>query len=277
MVRWLAIVLVLVLVSVLAPEIAGAQRGSVRLGAIETVGAVSKKAAKGRILKALASLEACVVDEEGEPKVSGKAVFRSLVAPDGKTLASEVASSSLGDRGVERCLGAALEAVRYPEAEEHRDTHLHVELLVGDARRPSGEERRPTAGPGDPEWDEERDPTPEVPDAPSSPEVLVQLRALAGQLTQSSLERATSRAVRAFRACYEPRLAAKPGLAGRIGLRSELSPKGESRKLTVTLTTLPADLTRCVARAAALIPFEAPSGPVVVEWAVVLAPPRGDH
>jgi hypothetical protein len=267
MVRFLA-----VLLSISPSFVAAQPAAHVRIGDIDSVGSLSKKSARARIQKALPALTACVVDERGKPKVSGAARYRGLIAPDGTMLATEVASSTLGDRAIERCLGAALVAVAFPAARDERDTHLHVELLVGDARRPSADERRATAGPGDPEFDESGDPTPDVPDAPPSAQVLVQIRALEGSLPETATKRASDRAVRAFRACYEPRLAASPGLAGRIALRSKLTPRGESSEVKVSLTTLPQALTSCVVRAAQLIPFDAPRGPVTAEWTIVLAP-----
>jgi hypothetical protein len=271
MVRLFAVLLLVFPASGLAQP-----KAPVRIGNVESVGALAKKTAKARISTELPALRACVVDERGKPKVSGTVLFRGLIAPDGTMLASEVASSSLGDRVIERCLGATLERVSFPKAKDDRDTHVHVELVVGNPQQPSAEERRATAGPGDPEFDDRGDPTPEVPDAPPSAQVLVQIRALEGTLTEASAKRASSRAVRAFRACYEPRLVASPGLAGRIALRSKITPKGESSHLTVSLTTLPEPVKECVVRAAQLIPFDAPNAPLTAEWTIVLAP-RPDH
>jgi hypothetical protein len=257
----------------LFPAVVWAQASApVRIGDIESVGALAKKTAMAHVRKALPALTSCVVDERGKPKVSGAARYRGLIAPDGIMLASEVASSSLGDREIERCLAAALEAVVFPSSRDQRDTHLHIELLVGNPRRPSADERRATAGPGDPEFDPAEDPTPDVPDAPPSGHVLVQIRAVEGSLSDAAAKRAIARATRAFRMCYEPRLAASPGLAGRIALRSKINPKGESVELRIRMTTLPGELTECVVRAAQLIPFDAPRGAVTAEWAVMLAP-----
>lgn len=259
----------------LAPVSVAAQgtRAPVRLGELESVGALDTKTAKDRISKVLPQLRACVVGEDGKSRVSGIARYRALVVADGTMIATEVASSSLGDRSIERCLAEALKTVTFPEARDGRDTHLHLDLLVGDERTPSAEVRRATGGPGDPEFDEREDPTPAVPETRPSPQVLVSIRALQGELTKEAEERASSRAVRAFRACYEPRLAASPGLAGRIALRTKITPRGEAREVKLAFTTLPQALTDCVVRAAQLIPFEAPTREVVTEWTIVLAPP----
>jgi hypothetical protein len=260
-------------VFLLMPALAFAQASSpLRIGDVESVGPVAKKTARARVQGALAALKSCVVDERGKARVSGVARYRALIAPDGSMLASEVASSSLGDREIERCIGTALKTVTFPSDRDDRDTHLVIELLVGDARRPSGEQRTATAGPGDPEFDDAADSTPDVPDAPPRAQVLVEIRALEGTLSDGSSKRAVSRAVRAFRLCYEPRLAAAPGLAGRIALRSKITPRGESSEVKLSMTTLPDELTACVVRAAQLIPFDAPRGPVTAEWSVLLSP-----
>src|SRR5690606_18136235 len=90
----------------LAPVTVAAQgtRAPVRLGELESVGALDTKTAKDRISKVLPQLRACVVGEDGKSRVSGIARYRALVVADGTMIATEVASSSLGDRSIERCL-----------------------------------------------------------------------------------------------------------------------------------------------------------------------------
>lgn len=213
-----------------------------RIEALELRGALSPKAARPLVIRALPALAQCF--DEAKAKAEGRLGARLLIVADGSVLAAEIDSSSIPDRAIERCLIEKLRAIRFPSVADLEESHLMVRIGFGAS---TNQERHSSAGPGDPRFSEgdERAPRPE---AASERDVKLSLHLREGTPDEAARALIESRLDRAARSCQrqEAEGAKDAGGSGRISLRVTVSAEGRVASLRMLYSNAAQTLERCV-------------------------------
>lgn len=235
------LVLVFILSSLIAAP-TSAQRAP-RIEAFELRGALSPKAARPLVIRALPGLARCF----DEAKAEGRLGARLLIVADGSVLAAEIDSSSISDRAIERCLIEKLRAIRFPSVADFEESHLMVRIGFGASKN---QEHHSSAGPGDPRFSEgdERAPQPE---AASERDVKLSVHLREGAPDAGARALIESRLDRAARSCQ--RAGAKDAKdakdahgSGRISLRVTIDAEGRVASLRMLYSNAAQTLERCV-------------------------------
>lgn len=227
------------LLSVLNAAPIFAQRAP-RIEAFELRGALSAKAARPLVIRALPGLARCF----DEAKAEGRLGARLLIVADGSVLAAEIDSSSIPHRAIERCLIEKLSAIRFPSVADFEESHLMVRIGFGASQN---QERQSSAGPGDPRFSEgdERAPRPE---AGSERDVKLSVHLREGAPDEAARALIESRLDRAARSCQreEAEKSSDAQRSGRISLRVTINAEGRVASLRILYSNAAETLERCV-------------------------------
>lgn len=211
-----------------------------RIEAFELRGALKPKAARPSLVRALPSLPRCFEDAKAKP--AGAFGARLLIVSDGSVLAGEIDSTSIGDRAIERCLLDRLRAIRFPSVAEFEESHLMVKIAFGGSK---GEERRSSAGPGDPRFDDEERANPPRPESSDERDVALSLHLREGKLSETERALIESRLDRVARLCQR-REDEGAQRGGRISLRLSIDQSGTIVKLEAVYSNASQSLERCL-------------------------------